>query len=173
MKSISDKIIVDKNDSFLPNYLKAVDYTENIFELLNISAIEIEQFYASIPKNKIRFAYAKDKWTIAEILQHITDSERVIGMRALCFARGEQQKLPGFDQDIYHQNAGSKLSFVKIVEELILIRKSHILMFQSFDENQLQKTGISSGFLRTVLAHAYIIVGHEMHHRKTIQERYL
>ena len=173
MKSISDKIIIDKNDSFLPNYLKAVDYAENIFELLNNSAIEIEQFYASIPKNKIHFAYAKDKWTIAEILQHITDSERVIGMRALCFARGEQQNLPGFDQDIYHQNARSKLSFEKMIEELILLRKSHILMFQSFDEKQLQKTGISSGFLRTVLAHAYIIVGHEMHHRKTILQRYL
>lgn len=172
-EKFSNKIILDKKDTFLPNYLKAVNYTKNIFELLNNSDKEINAFYANIPQEKRNYAYAKGKWTIAEILQHITDSERVMGMRALSFARGDENHFPGFDQDIYHKNSTSNLNFEQKIEELTALRKSHILMFQSFNENQLNSTGVSSGFLRSVKAHAYIIVGHEMHHRKTIEDRYL
>lgn len=172
-ENISHKIILDDKDTFLPNYLKATNHTENIFEFLNNSDKAIEVFYSSIPQEKINYAYAKGKWSITEILQHITDSERVMGMRALSFARGDKNHFPGFDQDIYHTNSSSKLDFREKIEELVVLRKSHILMFQSFDEKQLNSSGVSSGFLRSVKAHAYIIVGHELHHRKTIAERYL
>lgn len=166
-------ILLDPNDTFLPNYLKAVDYAENIMELLECSLEEIESFYGSIPAEKHNFRYEENKWSIAEILQHIIDSERVISMRALCFARGENQSLPGFDQDLYMQNAQSKLSFADTLEEFLALRKSNILMFKSFSDEQLERTGTSSGFLRNVKAHAYIIVGHEKHHRKVLMSKYL
>lgn len=165
-------VLLDSNDTFLPNYLKAVNFTDDIFGLLNNSCTEIEEFYTKIPQEKQHYAYKEGKWTISEVLQHIIDSERIISMRALCFARGETMPLPGFDQDVYMQNAQSQLSFSQKLEELLSLRKSNVFMFNSFSEVQLLRTGVSSGFLRNVLAHAYLIVGHELHHRKALEDKY-
>lgn len=165
-------ILLDPTDIFLPNYLKAVNYIEDILPLLNNSYQEIERFYKNIPSEKHNFAYADGKWTVSEVLQHIIDCERIIAMRALCFARGEKQNLPSFDQDLYMLNAQSNNSFEDKIEEFLTLRKSHIYMFNSFSEAQLQKTGTSSGFNRNVLAHIYIIVGHEIHHRNVLENFY-
>ncbi|MCR9263153.1 MAG: DinB family protein [Flavobacteriaceae bacterium] len=126
------------------------------------------------PKEKLEYAYAEGKWTLAEVLLHIIDAERVFQYRALRFARNDKTPLPGFDQDVYvpHSNA-SKRTMEDIKKEYMAVRQSTILLFNSFDDEALQRLGVSSGSPLSVRATGFIISGHQVHHLKIIRERYL
>lgn len=131
-------------------------------------------FLQAIPPPKRDYRYAEGKWTIKEILQHIIDAERIFAYRALCIARKEMQSLPAFDENSYAENSkAEKRSWDDLVTEFNLVRQSNEIMFGSFDEEQLQTTGISNGKPIYVKALGFTIVGHVNHHTRVITERYL
>jgi len=132
------------------------------------------RFFEGIPKEKQDYRYSVGKWTIKEILQHIIDGERVFDYRALCFARKDPAPLPGFDENIFAENAKADTrNWNDLLEEFKAVRKGSELLFASFDEEQLNTSGIASNHSNYVLAFGYIIVGHSIHHQKVIKERYL
>ena len=128
----------------------------------------------SIPEGKFGFAYAEGKWTLAELLMHIIDAERVFQYRALRFARNDKTPLAGFDQDDYipECNAGGR-SKKDLLEEYAAVRESTIKLFQSFDDEMLKRVGNASGSDMSARAMGFIICGHQAHHLKIIKERYL
>ncbi|HLH40423.1 MAG TPA: DinB family protein [Bryobacteraceae bacterium] len=120
------------------------------------------------------FRYAPDKWSLKEVLGHMIDTERIFSFRALSFARGDRNPLPGFEQDDYVRAAGSNERTLKsLVEEFEAVRRSTVLLFGNFSEAAWQRRGIASGNEVTVRALAWIIAGHELHHRRGIAENYL
>lgn len=128
----------------------------------------------SLSKEKLLYSYAPGKWTIKEVLVHITDDERIYAYRALRFARGDKTELPGFEQDNYalHSNA-NKRNLNSILEEFEAVRKSTIALFNGLDNETLSLGGIADGSYTTVRALAYHIAGHEAHHLSIIKQRYL
>lgn len=131
-------------------------------------------FLQSIPSNKYDYKYAENKWTLKEVLQHLIDAERIFCYRALSFARKDQASLPGFDENLYVENAkASGRNWTDMVEEFKAVRKSAELLFASFDEEQLKASGVSNNRTNNVLAIGYITVGHAIHHQQIIRERYL
>ena len=88
---------------FSETYVSLVT-SDDIQATLPESYANLKNFLDSIPESKAEFAYAEGKWTVKEMLQHAIDTEKVFAYRAMCFARGEQQPLPGFDQDVYAAN---------------------------------------------------------------------
>jgi len=131
-------------------------------------------FLNSIPESKHDHRYAEGKWTIKEVLQHIIDAERVFAYRALRFARKDQTPLPGFDENLFADNSkASARQWNELVEEFNCVRRSSEMLFNSFDEDQLEAGGISSNNPIYVRALGYIIIGHALHHQKIIAERYL
>ena len=148
--------------------------SDDLTQLLKESLPEMENFLASIPVSKADYAYAEGKWTLKELLQHCIDTERIMTYRALCVARGEQQNLPGFDENPYAaaSNASAR-SWEGLVEEMLLIRKTTIILFNSFNEEQLQQRGSANNHAVTCNAIGFIIVGHILHHERIIKERYL
>ncbi|HRP33735.1 MAG TPA: DinB family protein [Agriterribacter sp.] len=134
----------------------------------------LSNFLSSIPESKSDYAYAENKWTVKQVLQHGIDSEIVFSYRALCIARGENQSLPSFDENLYAANATVQhRSLNNLSEELILHRKATICMFESFTETMLQEKGIASNKPITVLSLGYIIAGHWQHHQNILAARYL
>lgn len=132
------------------------------------------QFLENLPADKRDYRYGPDKWTIKEVLQHIIDTERVFDYRALCIARGEQQSLPGFDENEYAANSkAQKRNWNDMLEEFKAVRRSTEIMFASFDNEQLEAAGISNKNPIYVLAIGFIIAGHVTHHLNVIKERYL
>lgn len=131
-------------------------------------------FLETLPADKRDFRYAAGKWTIKEVLQHIIDAERVFSYRALCFARKDSTPLPGFDENSYadHSKAATR-DWNELVEEFKAVRQSTAILFNSFDAEQLEATGIASGKPVYVLAIGFIVVGHINHHVAVIKERYL
>ncbi|SRR5258706_6929401 len=118
--------------------------------------------------------YADGKWTIKDIFQHITDTERVFAYRALRFARRDGVTLHGYEQDIFAANAKAHQRKLKdIVEEMKLVHQSSCLLFRSFDKETLQATGICWKVEMSVLALGFAITGHFIHHMKVIIEKYV
>ena len=137
--------------------------TKNLFEVLR-----------SIPVEKHDHRYAEGKWTIKEVVQHMLDGERVFAYRALRFARKDDTPLPGFDENLFAQTAkADKRSWTEMIEEFAALRKANEVMFASFDNDQLESSGIASESSTYVLGIGYILAGHVNHHCTVIKERYL
>lgn len=135
---------------------------------------ELISFLKDIPKKKWNYRYAEGKWSIKEVVQHIIDAERVFAYRALCFARKDQTPLPSFDENIFAANSKADERTKKdLIKELRTVQGSSAQLFNSFDEEQLDQSGIASGKSTYVKGIAYILVGHALHHKKILEERYL
>ncbi|HMU47048.1 MAG TPA: DinB family protein [Chitinophagaceae bacterium] len=158
---------------FYHNYINQVPESDLMEAFANGTAAFID-FLGKIPPDKRDHRYAPGKWTIKEVVQHITDAERVFDYRALCFARKDPTPLPGFDENIFAENAMvDKRSWDDVLEEFKSVRRSSELLFASFDKDQLEASGISNNHSNYVMGFGFITVGHSLHHMKVIQERYL
>lgn len=131
-------------------------------------------FMDDLPLERLSFSYGAGKWTLAEVLVHIMDTERVFQYRALRFARNDKTDLPGFDQDSYvPQSNASKRSLGDLRQEYTSVRDSSITLFRSFDRETLDRMGVANGNPMGVGALGFIISGHQAHHLRIIGERYL
>lgn len=118
--------------------------------------------------------YAPGKWTVRDILQHIIDTERIMAYRAMRFARNDKTSLPGFDEELFGQTArATRRNLIDLYDEYALNRQSTIVLFQSFDEEMLTRTGICFNQILSPVALGFVLVGHPMHHANIIRERYL
>lgn len=119
------------------------------------------------------FRYAPGKWTAKEVLGHVCDTERVFAYRALRIARADQTPMEGFEQDDYVRNGPFAQSPISdLVEDYIAVRRATISLFRSLDETAWSRSGIANKNEVTVRALAYIIAGHELHHRRMLEEKY-
>ncbi|MCI0414432.1 DinB family protein [bacterium] len=118
-------------------------------------------------------SYAPEKWSLKEVLGHIMDAERIFSYRALCIARGEEQPLPGFDEQQYARVAGyDRLPVQKGLQQYNALRVSTRLLLEQLLDSAWTATGVSNQKPISVRALAYIIAGHERHHMGVIAERY-
>lgn len=131
-------------------------------------------FMASIPEEKLQYAYEPGKWTVLEALQHIIDTERIFQYRALRFSRNDMTPLQGFEQDDFVPESGANTKSIEdMVEEYKTVRASTISLFSSFDGDVLNRVGTASNSPMSVAAIGLITCGHQRHHRDIIRERYL
>lgn len=145
----------------------------NIVEILTSQAVDFPNFVNNLIE-KADYAYAPGKWTIKEMIGHIVDTERILTYRLLCIARGEKASLPGFEEDDYVANAHFKdRSLFSLSEEFTLMRKSHLYLINSLNEEELDRMGNANGKNISVRALVYILAGHIMHHIGIVKERYL
>ncbi len=118
--------------------------------------------------------YAPGKWSVRESVLHVSDTERIFAYRALRFARGDTTELAGFEQDAYVEpSAAGSRSWQSILAEIAAVRQSSIELFRNLPPDAWTRSGIASGNPITVLALAYLIPGHELHHRNILRQRYL
>jgi hypothetical protein len=119
------------------------------------------------------YRYAAGKWSAKEALGHVCDTERVFAYRALRIARGDQTPLAGFEQDDYVKNGPfAKAPMEEIIEDYIAVRRASITLFRNLDEAAWVRRGVANKNEVSVRALAYIIAGHELHHRRILEEKY-
>lgn len=128
----------------------------------------------SIPEARGVHRYAPDKWSIKEVIGHLSDSERIFAYRALRIGRGDTTPLPGFEQNDYVPTGRFDARTLRdLADELAAVRQATIQLFAHLDEAALERRGTASGKPVSVRALAYIIAGHERHHVGIIKTRYL
>ncbi|HWR94185.1 MAG TPA: DinB family protein [Flavobacterium sp.] len=158
---------------FYKPYIDALNNVDLIDEL-EISVHRLVKFVQDLPMDKFDYQYAEGKWTIKDILQHLIDVERIFSYRALRIARMDKTPLSGFDEDAYAAIAnGSQRSVQSLLSELLTVRESTLSLFKTFSDEILLRKGIASGKEISVRALGFIIIGHQNHHQKVFQERYL
>ncbi|GAA4211687.1 DinB family protein [Pedobacter jeongneungensis] len=151
-------------------YISKVD--REIFEVLNDQVQSLPDLFRR-NADKADYAYADGKWTLKEMLGHIIDTERVFAYRITCFARNEQQHLPGFEEDDYVKNARfAQRDLEDLIEEFIALRKANLFLFKSLNEEELERKGIASGREINVKSILFIAGGHIIHHVYILKERY-
>ncbi len=161
----------DEFAEFYKSYLNGLPKTNMQDYLVTQLENVIEVFSAN--ENKSDYAYEPGKWTVKEVLGHITDTERILSFRALSIARGEKNSLPGFEQDDYvKEGFFNSRNFKDLLNEFIYLRKANILMFKSFSDEVLMRRGKANNYEFTVNAFMHIIPGHVQHHLKVLEEKY-
>jgi uncharacterized damage-inducible protein DinB len=147
---------------------------ENPLATIESQLDETLVFLATISEEKSLYRYAPEKWSIREVLNHLTDTERAFAFRALWFARGFDVPLPSYDQEIAAKGAGAdSVSWAAHVEEFRRVRLATISLFKNMPAEAWTRTGIASDNRFTVRAMAFIAAGHVTHHVRILKERYL
>lgn len=118
--------------------------------------------------------YAAEKWTPREIIGHLIDDERIFLYRAMCVSRSEPLPLPGFDEKLYAANAEHESRSVESLrDEYAATRGASLAFFNSLSEAQWMRTGTVNGYVASVRGLAFHIAGHELHHLRILDAKYM
>lgn len=159
---------------FYSPYIEVLNGTSNLMENLEASLELFEELFYELPEEKYEFRYQEGKWTIKEVVQHLIDAERVFVYRALRFSRKDQNSLAGYDENEYVSNYDiNRRDFNSLLDEFCLLRRSTLIMFENFENVELDLLGEVEGNFISVRALGFICSGHVLHHINIVKERYL
>lgn len=159
-------------DQFYFTYIDKVP-DGDVVEQLAKQMPKTRELLSGVDEKKASYRYEQQKWSVKQVLGHLADTERMFSFRALAFSRGDSQALPGMDQDAWIAGARfDELSLADIVADLTAIRAATCTLFKGLSDEQWQRRGSASGFEVQVGALAWIIAGHELHHRLVLEDRY-
>lgn len=157
---------------FYAGYIAAMP-SGDVLEILERQKDQLRQFAETIAPDRETFRYAPGKWSLREVVGHLIDSERVFSYRALCFSRGDDTPLPGFDENFYVANADfDSRTLQSLIEELTLLRSANVLLFRSLTPEDLARVGVANTHPVSVRALAFILAGHLQHHFNVLRDRY-
>ncbi|HZG56641.1 DinB family protein [Paenibacillus sp.] len=159
-----------------PYFKTYIDLVEDgdIVAALETQAGEMRRLLSSISPEKAAYRYAADKWSVAEVVGHIADTERVMSYRLLRVARGDRTPLPGFDQDVFVRNADfGACTPERLAEDYEAVRGATLSLLKGLQEAALARRGVVSDRETTAAALAYVIAGHERHHLNILKDKYL
>ena len=157
---------------FYNTYLNSLEDV-NLMDALYEGKEWFMDYIKELPLEKLGYSYAENKWSVAEVLIHIIDTERIFQYRAFRFSRKDETALPGFDQDAYiTESNGLNRNKEDILEEYLAVRNSTITLFKNLGNEQLKRVGIASGIPWSVAALGFVISGHQKHHANILLTKY-
>jgi uncharacterized damage-inducible protein DinB len=160
-------------DPFYNTYVSRVP-NGDIIDILAEEGERTAALFQSIDESKASFRYAEGKWSLADVVGHVVDTERLLSYRALRIARGDQSPMPGMEQDDWVAGTNfERRGLTSLAKEFLALRASNIALFSSLTDDELGRTGTASGCEFTVRALLYIVAGHAIHHAGILKERYL
>ncbi|MCO6500038.1 MAG: DinB family protein [Vicingus serpentipes] len=165
-----------KNHKIADYFNRYIDLVEDIDIIsgLEKNLSETKALFDLLIESQGDYQYAEGKWTIKELLIHIIDAERIFGYRALCISRNDKTDLPGFNHDDFVKYAdANNRTLCDISKEFEAVRQASISLFKNFTPEALNRAGKANGKEMTVLALAYLTIGHAIHHTNVLREKYL
>jgi hypothetical protein len=165
----------EKNEyaEYYERYVSLVGETD-IVAVLENQHTELVEFFKKIDEEKSLYAYAEGKWSIKEMIGHLTDGERIFAYRALRISRADKTPIEGFEQDGYIENSNfNHTPLSELIDELLYSRKSNLILFKNLTDEAWLRTGTASENPISVRGLAYIMAGHIRHHLSILNERYL
>ena len=158
---------------FFDKYIQLVN-ASNYSEIYEKYYNYIIDFVSNLPAEKENFKYGDDKWTVKEVVQHITDTDRVFNYRTLRISRKDETNLASFNETKFAENAFLKnRSLVTVIEEFKTVFKASNLLFQNLSEEQFNFKGIVNNNSVNVNALVFMSYGHILHHINILKTKYL
>lgn len=159
-----------------PYYFNYIDLVPkgDVLDILERGVADTRRALEGVGPERETYRYAPGKWSIRELVGHVVDAERVFGNRAFHIGRGDAAPLPSMEQDDYVRTANADgRPLADLLDELDLVRRSHLRMFQAFDAGAWERVGTAANNPVRVRALPFILAGHEIHHRNVLAARYL
>ena len=160
---------------FAPYYARYIEQVPDgdVVSSLEAGIGEMLSALRAVPESRASYRYAPDKWTLAEMLVHVADTERVMAYRLLRIARADETPLPGFEQNDWVPTSGAaRRTLASITTELEAVRAATLALLRGLPPEAWERRGTASGFVFSARALAWVIAGHERHHLKLLRERY-
>jgi len=155
------------------DYVSLVPEDGYLLKHLEDGIVQVEAFVRALPPERLTTPHAPGEWTVQDVMQHIADDERVFAYRLLRIARGDTTTLPGFDQDSFAAAAGANgRTLDDLWEEYASVRRASITLVRSLPDEALSRRTDANGHELTARAAAYVIVGHELYHLRSLRENY-
>lgn len=146
----------------------------DLIEILEAQRARTLNLIAGLTEEQANYRYAADKWTLKQVFGHISDNERIMSYRLLRIARGDQTDLPGYDQDVLVPNAPFEgWSLEQLAEDYRAVRESTLTLLRGLSADDWKRIGTANGSPISALALACINSGHELHHLRIVEEKYL
>jgi uncharacterized damage-inducible protein DinB len=164
-----------KPDEYAPYYARYISLVEgeDILSTLDQQRRQTMMLLSGRDEQDGDFRYASGKWSAKEVLGHVCDTERIFAYRALRISRADATPIEGFEQDDYVRNGPfAHCSLSDLVEDFIAVRRATISLLRNLDEAAWLRRGTANKNEVTVRGIAYIIAGHELHHRRILEEKY-
>ncbi len=159
--------------SYFGRYVSLVPEGDIVAQL-EAQLAETLELLRGVPEAEAGFRYGPDKWSIKQLVGHMIDTERIFAYRALCFARHDRTPLPGYEQDDYIRGGSFDAHpLASLAAEFESVRRASVFLFKHLDGEAWARTGTANNSEVSVRALAYIIAGHELHHREILRTRYL
>jgi DinB family protein len=160
---------------YAPFYAEYVSLVpeDDVLAALEAQPGELRALLAAVPAERETHRYEPGKWSLREVVGHLTDGERVFGYRAFCISRGEQVSLPAFDENEYVARSayhGQRLA--DLVNEFATVRDANLRFLRRLDGQGWRQAGVANENLVSVRALAFIMVGHVRHHIGVVRGRY-
>ncbi len=163
----------DEYAAYYERYISLVPDGE-VVETLERQGAETLALLRSLPEERGAHRYEPGKWSVKQLVGHVIDGERIFSYRALAFARGDSQALPGMEQDEWMAGVDfDARTLSSLVDEFESVRAATLHLLRHLSPEAWARGGTASGNEITVRALAYIIAGHEAHHVRILRERYL
>jgi len=146
----------------------------NVLVLLQAQLDDVANLYSRLSEVQGTHRYAPDKWSLKDLLQHLSDAERIFAYRCLRIGRGDATPLPGWDENTYAVSAGADgRSVSDLLVDFRAARLASLELFRSLPGTAWAQQGNSNGRNLTARCVPYLCLGHVAHHLAVIQERYL
>ena len=165
-----------ESNEYAPYYEKYVSLVPDadVVGRLERQGAETLALLRSLPEERGAHRYEPGKWSVKQLVGHVSDGERIFSYRALAFARGDGQALPGMEQDEWMAGADfDARTLADLAEEFEAVRHATLHLLRHLSPEAWARRGTASDNEVTVRALAYIIAGHEAHHVRVLRERYL
>ncbi len=157
---------------YFAGYVKKAKGTD-LINSLEANLMDTQELYQGLIGRKETYQYAKGKWTVKQVLQHIIDTERIFCYRALRMARQDKTALPGYEEDDYAANDGTaNRSLADLITEFHQVRMATISLFDSFASDALDFEGEARNTVFTPRIVGWLLVGHAEHHNNVVTEKY-
>ena len=164
-----------KPGDYAPYYQKYLDAASTVDDALDLlgQQSDVLAFMRTWPEDRAGHRYAEGKWTVTQVIGHMSDTERVFAYRLLRIARGDATPLAGFDENAFQLEAGFEgRTVASVVAELRTVRQASLTLIRSLDAAALDRAGTASDQRVTARALAWLIAGHFAHHTAILKERY-
>ncbi|MFD1772344.1 DinB family protein [Paenibacillus rhizophilus] len=159
---------------FNQNYMELVPEEGGFAEVLLEQSDAAFALFEGLTEEQGGYRYAPEKWSVKQLLGHLTDSDRIMAYRVLRLSRGDETPLPGYDENDFVNAAGfDSYSLEELIRQYKATRQSTLALFAAISEEAWTRKGNTNGHPITARAQACLLIGHELHHLNIIKERYL
>jgi len=160
------------DERFAP-YL-AVPCEGDVLALLQTQVAEAADLFTTLSDAQALHRYAPGKWSLKDLLQHITDTERIFAYRCLRIGRGDSTPLAGFDENAFAALAlADECPMPVLLTDFRAARNASLTLFGSLPDAAWSRQGSANGRAVTTRCIPYLCLGHAAHHLAIVRERYL